>query len=141
MNDGSFRCEVYSLSRTTGAKTKELQARLGDPQKLQAVDDAKGFIAERMTPKLKTRAREAGALADKKNLAAQYQRDQSDAVISAYEARVAKLEKEKLVAEERSAKIVQPREAGEDLFQLAFIIPASSYYICKNFTLTMKKKS
>jgi len=71
-----WRGEVYSLSRSTGAKTKELQARLGDPQKLQAFDDAKGFIAERMTPKLKTWAREAETLADKQNMAAQFQRDQ-----------------------------------------------------------------
>ncbi|MEP0721063.1 MAG: recombinase family protein, partial [Marinomonas sp.] len=43
---------------------------------------------------------------------------ESDAVISAYEARVAKLEQEKLLAEERAAQIEQPREAREDLFEL-----------------------
>lgn len=71
-----WRGDVYSLSRGTGVKTKELQARLGDPQKLQSADDAKSFIAERMTPKLRTWAKEAEEQALKENLAVQYQREQ-----------------------------------------------------------------
>lgn len=71
-----WRGEVYSLSRGTGVNTKELQARLGDPQKMQSADDAKSFIAERMTPKLRTWAKEAEDQALKEDLAVQYQREQ-----------------------------------------------------------------
>lgn len=71
-----WRGEVYSLSRTTGAKTKELQARLGDPSRLQSTDNAKTFISDRMTPKLRSWAREAEEQATKQSLAAQYQREQ-----------------------------------------------------------------
>lgn len=39
-------CEVYSLSRWTGEKPKDLRARLGDEAKLQSVDDAQRQIAE-----------------------------------------------------------------------------------------------
>ena len=71
-----WRGEVYSLSRGTGIKTKELQSRLGDPKELQSTDDAKNFIAERMTPKLRTWAKEAEEQALKENLAVKYQREQ-----------------------------------------------------------------
>ncbi|MDM7932999.1 hypothetical protein [Tabrizicola sp.] len=71
-----WRGEIYSLSRTTGAKAKDLQARLGDALDLQSVEQAKAFVSERMTPKLKAWAKEAEALAEKQNLAAQFQREQ-----------------------------------------------------------------
>ncbi|MBO4168834.1 relaxase/mobilization nuclease domain-containing protein [Cereibacter azotoformans] len=71
-----WRGEIYSLSRTTGAKTKDLKSRLGDSQNLQSAEQAKALIAERMTPKLKAWAKEAEALAEKQNLAAQFQREQ-----------------------------------------------------------------
>lgn len=71
-----WRGEVYSLSRATGAKSKDLKARLGDPDTLQPIDQAKAYVAERMTPNLKAWAREAEAAALKQNLAAQFQREQ-----------------------------------------------------------------
>lgn len=71
-----WRGEVYSLSRATGAKAKDLKSRLGDAQHLQSAEQTKAFIAERMTPKLKAWAKEAEAFAEKQNLAAQFQREQ-----------------------------------------------------------------
>ncbi|MEO0872835.1 MAG: relaxase, partial [Pseudomonadota bacterium] len=47
------RGEVYSLSRMTGTKTKELKDRLGDPAKLPSVEDTKAWIAERLSQRLK----------------------------------------------------------------------------------------
>ncbi len=44
--------EVYSLSRWTGLKTKQLKDRLEKPEALQSIDDAKSNIARRMTKKL-----------------------------------------------------------------------------------------
>ncbi len=71
-----WRGEIYSLSRVTGAKAKDLKARLGGALDLQSVEQAKAFVSERMTPKLKAWAKEAEALAEKQNLAAQFQREQ-----------------------------------------------------------------
>ena len=71
-----WRGEIYSLSRATGAKTKALQDRLGDPKELQSTEAAKAHIAERMTPKLKAWAKEEEARAQKQNLATQFQREQ-----------------------------------------------------------------
>ncbi|MGF0540240.1 relaxase/mobilization nuclease domain-containing protein [Agrobacterium sp. ES01] len=71
-----WRGEIYSLSRATGAKTKELKAGIGDPKELQSTETAKACIAERMTPKLKAWAKEAEEHAQKQNLAAQFQREQ-----------------------------------------------------------------
>lgn len=71
-----WRGEVHSLSRATGAKPKELSQRLGDAKALQSTDEVKGYLAERMTPKLKAWAREAEALAEKKNLTIQFQKEQ-----------------------------------------------------------------
>lgn len=71
-----WRGEVCSLSRYTGVKVKELKAQLGDPNALQSTDQAKLWIAERMGAKLKARAKEVEARAEKKNLASQFQREQ-----------------------------------------------------------------
>ncbi|MEI4235087.1 relaxase/mobilization nuclease domain-containing protein [Roseovarius sp. D22-M7] len=71
-----WRGETYSLSRMSGAKTKELKARLGDPKDLLSVDEAKAYIGERLTPKLKAWAKEEQAKAEKANLAAQFHREQ-----------------------------------------------------------------
>jgi len=48
-----YRGEVYALARWSGVKTKELKARLGDPQALPGVDEAKRKIADRLTPVLR----------------------------------------------------------------------------------------
>lgn len=49
-----FRGEVYSLSRYAAAKTKDIEARLGDPATLRSVDEIKAEIAGGMTRKLET---------------------------------------------------------------------------------------
>lgn len=71
-----WRGETYSLSRMSGAKTKELKTRLGDPKALMSVDEAKAHIGERLSPKLKAWAKEEQAKAEKVGLAAQFQREQ-----------------------------------------------------------------
>lgn len=40
------RGEVYSLSRWTGLKAKQIEARLGDPAALRSVDETKAYVAE-----------------------------------------------------------------------------------------------
>lgn len=57
------RGEIYSLSRWTGKKSEELKARLGPPQKLRSVEQARHLIAQR----LDTAANEIGAAAQKHN--------------------------------------------------------------------------
>ncbi|MFV0552103.1 MAG: hypothetical protein ACK5L6_09330, partial [Anaerorhabdus sp.] len=42
------RGEIYSLSRWTGKKSKELRDRLGPPEKLRSIEDTKKLIAERL---------------------------------------------------------------------------------------------
>ena len=54
-----FRGETYSLSRWTGAKTKALKDKLGDPATLRDVETVKGEIAGRMTDKLQGFIRES----------------------------------------------------------------------------------
>ncbi len=71
-----WRGEVYSLSRMTDVKTKDLKARIGDPKALLSTDETRAKIAERLTPKLRAWAKEAEARAEKENLAAKFQRDQ-----------------------------------------------------------------
>lgn len=71
-----WRGEVYSLSRMTGAKTKDLKARIGDPKDLLSVDEARAQIGEMVSSKLKVWAKEEEAKAHKANLAAQFQREQ-----------------------------------------------------------------
>ncbi len=63
--------EVYSLSRSAGMKTKELEARIGDRKTLPSVDDVKAEIAKSLTPKLEAfiedveaRARQGNAMID-----------------------------------------------------------------------------
>ncbi|WMS43100.1 relaxase/mobilization nuclease domain-containing protein [Acuticoccus sp. MNP-M23] len=48
-----YRGEVYALARWSGVKTKEVRARVGDPEALPGVDEAKRNIADRMTPVLR----------------------------------------------------------------------------------------
>lgn len=71
-----WRGEVYSLSRMTGAKVRDLKAQLGDPKALSSTDETRAHIAGRLTPKLKAWAKETEAKAEKENLAAKFQRDQ-----------------------------------------------------------------
>jgi hypothetical protein len=54
-----YRGEVYSLSRSTGAKSKELTARLDDPKTLPSVDEVKTQFAVLMNQQLKGYVQEA----------------------------------------------------------------------------------
>jgi hypothetical protein len=71
-----WRGEIYSLSRMTGAKTKDLKVRIGDPKELLSVDEARAQISEIMSSKLSAWAKDEEAKAHKANLAAQFQREQ-----------------------------------------------------------------
>ena len=53
-----MRGEVYALSRWAGVKTKEVKARLGDPEKLSSVEAVQTRIAQRMTDKLRSYVQE-----------------------------------------------------------------------------------
>ncbi|WP_305968476.1 MULTISPECIES: relaxase/mobilization nuclease domain-containing protein [unclassified Mameliella] len=44
-----YRGEIYAVAKWTGARAKEVKARLGDPAALSSVDQVKARIAERMT--------------------------------------------------------------------------------------------
>ncbi|MCA1241498.1 relaxase/mobilization nuclease domain-containing protein [Stappia stellulata] len=47
-----YRGEIYSLSRYAGVKTKDIEARLGDRERLSSVDKIKAEIASGMPQKL-----------------------------------------------------------------------------------------
>jgi hypothetical protein len=47
-----YRGEVYAVARYAGIKTKDVAAKLGDPDKLRSVEEAKAEIAGGMTAKL-----------------------------------------------------------------------------------------
>jgi hypothetical protein len=104
-----WRGEIYSLSRASGVKTKELKARLGDPKDLQSTEEAKAFIAERMTPKLKAWAKEAQAKAEKQNLAAQYQREQMVQRQRHAREQLRRQQEQRWLAEERKRAARTPR--------------------------------
>ncbi len=48
-----YRGEVYAIARYAGIKTKEAKAKLGSPDDLPSVMEAKAAIAERMSAKLR----------------------------------------------------------------------------------------
>lgn len=48
-----YRGEVYAVARQVGVKTKDVVARLGDPEALPSVDQAKIATAARMTERIK----------------------------------------------------------------------------------------
>jgi site-specific DNA recombinase len=63
----------------------------------------------------------------------------SSAVVSAYEKRIAKLEREKLLAEEQLAKSGKPRHTFEESFEHAMQFLSSPWNIWQNADLTLKK--
>lgn len=71
-----WRGEVYSLSRMSGAKAKDLNARLGDPKELLSTDEAKAKVGALLAPKLRAWAKEEEQKAQKANFAAEFQREQ-----------------------------------------------------------------
>lgn len=68
--------EVYSLSRLSGAKAKELKARLGNPIDLPTVEERKMWLSEQMTDRLKAHVRASEQRLHKKGLALGFQRTQ-----------------------------------------------------------------
>lgn len=56
-----YRGEVYSLSRYTGVKTKELEARLGDREALPSLEQVKATVAQTMTRKVREFIKETEA--------------------------------------------------------------------------------
>jgi len=104
-----WRGEIYSLSRVTGAKQKELKARLGNPQDLQAVDQVKALVSARMTPKLKTWAREAEARASKQGLASRFQCDQMVQRHRHVRDQLKRQQEERWLAEERQRAARTPK--------------------------------
>lgn len=57
----TFEGEVVSISRATGRKSKELQARLGKPDDLHSVEEARKRVAEDILPRVKTHMDQARA--------------------------------------------------------------------------------
>lgn len=47
-----YKGEIYSLSRWSEVKTKELKEKLGDPKELPSIEKVKSEIAQKMTPKV-----------------------------------------------------------------------------------------
>lgn len=47
-----YRGEVYAVARYSGVKTKDVEARLGDPRGLRSVEQIKAEIASGMTARL-----------------------------------------------------------------------------------------
>ena len=52
--------EVYSIPKWTGLKTKQVEARLGDPAALRSVEETKAYIAEVLSGMLGRHLAEAG---------------------------------------------------------------------------------
>lgn len=63
----------------------------------------------------------------------------SGAVIAAYEKRVARLEREKLLAEDRIRSIGKPRHTVEESFELALRLLSKPWNIWINGNLTWKR--
>ncbi len=63
----------------------------------------------------------------------------NSSVVSAYEKRIAKLEREKLVAEEQLAQCGKPRHTFEESFEHAMRFLASPWNIWKNSDLALKR--
>ncbi|MEP4733332.1 MAG: hypothetical protein ABJY16_12415, partial [Parvibaculum sp.] len=57
----TFEGGVVSISRATGRKSKELQARLGKPDDLRSVEEARKRVAEDILPRVKTHMDQARA--------------------------------------------------------------------------------
>ena len=61
-----YNGEVFSLSKWTDVKTKQLKSRLGDPQSLPGIDEVKAQISRKMTGVLKKYIREVKTQIEKK---------------------------------------------------------------------------
>ena len=104
-----YRGEVYSLSRYAGVKTKELKSRLGDPKDLRSVEQAKGWIAERMSEQLKRYVSELSAKHEKRNLASAFQRERMVSRHRQARSDLRRKQKERQEAEDRTRTARLPR--------------------------------
>lgn len=68
--------EIYSLSRLSGAKAKELTARLGDPSDLPSVEQQKAWLAAKMTERLRSHLKQLEERHRKKGATLEFQRAQ-----------------------------------------------------------------
>lgn len=80
-----FRGEVYAVAKYADVKTKDVRERLGDPQALPSIDEAKAAISARMSAMLRKHVREV--------------EDEHDARLSALAAR-----RDKLMERQRSER-------------------------------------
>ncbi len=89
-----FRGEVFSLSRWSGVKAKEVNARFKDQPSLPSIEETKATIAERMSEKLKRLIRDVDLDYRRLRPSVEYQRTQV----------VARQRKERALLEEQQAK-------------------------------------
>lgn len=71
-----YRGEVYNAARQAGVRTKDILARLGDPESLPSVDQAKAAIAARMTDRIKGFIRQAELEAGQGRTALEFRRSE-----------------------------------------------------------------
>ena len=53
-----FKGEIYAVAKWTGVRTKDVKARLGDPESLPSLSETKAMIASRMNDQIKTYIKE-----------------------------------------------------------------------------------
>ncbi len=106
------RGEVFSLNRMTGAKTKELSARLGEPEALPSAADVNAAIAAQLTGKLKAWAAEMEAQAQRAGLAAKFQREQMAQRHRDARAKLKAAQEARWLAEERARAARLPKGIG-----------------------------
>lgn len=71
-----YRGEVYAVARQAGVRTKEVAARLGDPESLPSVDEARTAMAERMSERIKGFIRQTELEAGQGRKALEFQRSE-----------------------------------------------------------------
>lgn len=69
-----YQGEVYPVSRWAGVKTKEVQERLGDLDKLPSVANTKAWIAKEMLPKMKGFQNDVSTVQKEKDVQAEKER-------------------------------------------------------------------
>ncbi|MFZ1727812.1 MAG: relaxase/mobilization nuclease domain-containing protein [Albidovulum sp.] len=71
-----YRGEVYAVARQAGVKTKDVVARIGDPEALPSVDQAKAALSARMTDRIKGFVRQAELEAGQGRTALEFRRSE-----------------------------------------------------------------
>lgn len=101
-----FRGEVYAIARYAGIKTKDVRARLGDPDALPSINRAMIDHANRMTPMLEKHVREAEARHTMRTASLLSRRQE---ILQRQRAERAKLDNEQEVRQLRETKERQAR--------------------------------